>query len=272
MNGRRTTRAPIGGGRGRPISSPNDGGGDTPRLRRSTRRVRRAIVRSGRCAAKSASPDSILAISTRASPMSRSRVFGSRSRQRASSRRSAAGASAGSASSRGPVVSTAASVSEHVSPSNSARAGQHLVEHDAERPDVRALVDGLARAPAPGLMYAAVPRIMPRRVIAGVGHASANSATRRADPIARVRLQRLCQTEVEHLDRAVGADLDVRGLQIAMDDPLLVRGFERVGDLPRDRQRLVERDRRRARSAASRSSPSTSSITSAVTPSRLSRP
>ena len=26
-----------------------------------------------------------------------------------------------------------------------------------------------------------------------------------------------------------------------MDDALLVRGFERVGDLPRDRQRLVER-------------------------------
>ena len=28
-----------------------------------------------------------------------------------------------------------------------------------------------------------------------------------------------------------------------MDDPLLVRRFERLGDLPRDRQRLVERDR-----------------------------
>ena len=28
-----------------------------------------------------------------------------------------------------------------------------------------------------------------------------------------------------------------------MDDALLVRGFERLGDLPRDRQRLVERNR-----------------------------
>ena len=28
-----------------------------------------------------------------------------------------------------------------------------------------------------------------------------------------------------------------------MDDALLVRGFERLGDLPRDGQRLVERDR-----------------------------
>ena len=40
-----------------------------------------------------------------------------------------------------------------------------------------------------------------------------------------------------------GANLDVRGLQIAMDDPLLVRRLERLGDLLRDRQRLVERNR-----------------------------
>ena len=39
------------------------------------------------------------------------------------------------------------------------------------------------------------------------------------------------------------AHLDVRGLEIAMDDALLVRGFERLGDLFRDRQRLVERNR-----------------------------
>ena len=37
------------------------------------------------------------------------------------------------------------------------------------------------------------------------------------------------------------AALDVRRLQIAVDDPLLVCGFERLGDLLRDRQRLVER-------------------------------
>ena len=40
-----------------------------------------------------------------------------------------------------------------------------------------------------------------------------------------------------------GVHLDVRGLQIAMNDPLLMRGFERLGDLLRDRQRLVNRDR-----------------------------
>ena len=40
-----------------------------------------------------------------------------------------------------------------------------------------------------------------------------------------------------------GADLDVGGLQVAVDDALLVRGLERLGDLPRDRQRLGERHR-----------------------------
>ena len=42
-------------------------------------------------------------------------------------------------------------------------------------------------------------------------------------------------------------DLDVGGLEVAMDDALLVRGFERVGDLPRDRQRVGERRSARAR-------------------------
>ena len=57
----------------------------------------------------------------------------------------------------------------------------------------------------------------------------------------RSSLERLREPEVEHLDRAVGPDLDVGRLQIAMDDALLVRGFERLGDLPRDGQRFVER-------------------------------
>ena len=55
--------------------------------------------------------------------------------------------------------------------------------------------------------------------------------------------ERLREAEVQHLHRAVGPQLDVRGLQIAMNDALLVRGFERLGNLPRDRQRVVERNR-----------------------------
>ena len=56
-----------------------------------------------------------------------------------------------------------------------------------------------------------------------------------------------------------------------MDDALLVRRFERLGDLPGDRQRFVEGNRP-ARDRCDRSSPSTSSITRAVTPPLSSRP
>ena len=41
----------------------------------------------------------------------------------------------------------------------------------------------------------------------------------------------------------VGCELDVRGLQIAVDDAALVSGFERVGHLPGDRKRFVARQR-----------------------------
>jgi len=46
--------------------------------------------------------------------------------------------------------------------------------------------------------------------------------------------------ESEQLHRAVRPDLDVGGLQVAVDDAPVVRGVERLGDLPRDRQSLVE--------------------------------
>ena len=42
---------------------------------------------------------------------------------------------------------------------------------------------------------------------------------------------------------AVGSELDVRRLQIAVDDSVLVSRFERIGNLLRDLQRFVERDR-----------------------------
>jgi hypothetical protein len=53
----------------------------------------------------------------------------------------------------------------------------------------------------------------------------------------------LGQSEVEHLHRAIGSQLDAGGFQITMDDPLLMRGFQRRGDLPRDRQCFVVRNR-----------------------------
>jgi hypothetical protein len=57
------------------------------------------------------------------------------------------------------------------------------------------------------------------------------------------RLDRLRQAEVQDLHGAIGTDLHVGRLQIAMNDRLLVRRFEGFGNLARDGQRLVERDR-----------------------------
>jgi hypothetical protein len=50
------------------------------------------------------------------------------------------------------------------------------------------------------------------------------------------------QAEVEHLHHAVCPHLDVRGLEIAVDDALLVRRLKGLANLLRDRQRLVHRD------------------------------
>ena len=55
--------------------------------------------------------------------------------------------------------------------------------------------------------------------------------------------QRFGEPEVQHLDRAVAPHFDVCGLEVAMDDPVLVRGFERLCDLSRDRECLFDWNR-----------------------------
>ena len=89
----------------------------------------------------------------------------------------------------------------------------------------------------------------------------------------------LGEAEVEDLHDAVRRDLDVRRLQVAVDDPLLVGGLERVGDLPRDGQRVVERQAprralrtRRCASVSASVSPSTSSRIRKRMPSASSKP
>ena len=91
-----------------------------------------------------------------------------------------------------------------------------------------------------GLMYAAVPRMTPACVIAGeviVGDIDRLAA------IGPECLQRLREPEVEHFHSAIRRDLDVGRFEIAVNDALFVRGLERLGDLLRDRQRFVNRDR-----------------------------
>ena len=114
-------------------------------------------------------------------------------------------------------------------------AGEHLIQHAAKRPDVRALIDRqstrLLRTHVCGRPQdytGARPDICYCRGIYRFGY------PRRADP---------SEPEVEHLHRAVGTYFDVRGFQITMDDSPLVRRFERLGDLLRDGQGLLKRNR-----------------------------
>jgi hypothetical protein len=125
-------------------------------------------------------------------------------------------------------------------------AGEHLVEHAAERPDVGAFVHGLA-ARCSGVMYAAVPRISPAAVIAGeviVGELRTSfppdppdPPDLPAEPIA------FAKPKSSTLTVPSSRTLMFAGLEITMDDAGFMRRFQRFGNLPRDRQRFVDRDR-----------------------------
>ena len=116
-----------------------------------------------------------------------------------------------------------------------AASGEHFAEHDAEGPDVGALVDGLAA----GLLGAHIG-----------GGAEDHSGLRRAhaDGGGIVGLHGgsaadFGKAEIQNFDGTVGLDLDVAGFEIAMNDVLGVGGFEGVGDLAGDGERFFERDR-----------------------------
>ena len=55
--------------------------------------------------------------------------------------------------------------------------------------------------------------------------------------------KRFRKPEVQYLRRAVGPDLDVRRLQVSMNDAFFMRRFEPVGDLDKQRDNLVDGNR-----------------------------
>jgi len=103
--------------------------------------------------------------------------------------------------------------------------GEHLVEDDPERVQIRARVNGRAA------------RLLRGEVLRGANDRSGLRHLRRAGA---------CDAEVRHLQPAVRADDDVVRFDVAVDDPVAVRERERTEDLPR----VVDCDRDRRRSVA----------------------
>ncbi len=123
-------------------------------------------------------------------------------------------------------------------------AGHEFKHHDAERPDICALVDRLSFR----LLRSHVGGRADRGSFCRHSHGDRRGVRRRV-------ADNLRETKIEHFHAAAGSDLDVGGFEIAVDDALFVRGFEGCGDLSGDAQRLIERQR------AFGEAPSTSSMT-----------
>ena len=95
-----------------------------------------------------------------------------------------------------------------------------LVHHDAERPDVGALVDRHGR------------RLLGRHVARGPDDfADARVIRARSEDLPVPALHHLRETPVEDLDLAVLAEHDVRGLEVAMEHAARMREVDRLCDL-----------------------------------------
>ena len=113
-------------------------------------------------------------------------------------------------------------------------AGRHLVQHDAEREDVRARDRAASPRPAPATCTRPCRRSGLRR------QRLRRERRRRRGLDARLVLAELGETEVEHLDAAVGRHHHVGRLQIAMRDAAIVRGGHGIGERNRDLQQPID--------------------------------
>jgi hypothetical protein len=105
--------------------------------------------------------------------------------------------------------------------------GQALVENAAQRVDVRALVEGVARD-----------------LLGGDVLERADDLSRDRDPGKRARALRQAEVaEVAVLAPGGLGDEHVRGLDVAVDEALLVRGVERLGDLGEELDRALRLER-----------------------------
>ena len=156
--------------------------------------------------------------------------------------------------------STAATISLTVSPPKS-RPPVSISYSTAPKAQMSARRSTAFPRACSGDMYAAVPRIMPACVAraVSVGEFMARSLEGpRSTPSAFARPKSRTFTVPS------GAHFDVRRLEIAMDDALLVRRFERLRDLPARWAAPRRAAIGPARCGPRASAPSTSSITSAV--------
>ena len=111
---------------------------------------------------------------------------------------------------------------------NGQPAGQHFIQHDPKREDVRAFVDGPR-----------IPALLGRHVI----HRAHRDLRLGEGTAAGLLLGDVGDAEVRDLHRpALARDQHVGRLDVAVNDPAGVRMLDRPGHLDRDADRLIHRE------------------------------